>query len=164
MAGAAIAAVMVIGTTISVVGQVQAGKNANKVAQRNAEIQLREADLAKQNAEFNAKISEKEGRARRAKLRNDSGAGGTAVNDGTNLLALAEQEFTDDLEAQLIRRGGQLTADSLRANAAITSFSGKAQQQAANTGALGSLVTGLGTAGIQAQTLAAANAKGPSKP
>ena len=162
MAGAAIAAV-VIGTTISVVGQVQAGKNANKVAQRNSDIQLRDADLAKQNAEFNAKISEKEGEARRAKLRNDSGAGGTVVNDGTNLLALAEQEFTDDLEAQLIRRGGKLQSDSLRANAAITSFSGKAQQSAANTGALGSLVTGLGTAGIQGQTLAAAKAKGPSK-
>lgn len=161
MAGAAIAAV-VIGTTISVVGQVQAGKNANKVAQRNSDIQLRDADLSKQNAEFNAKISEKEGEARRAKLRNDQ-ANGVVVNDGTNLLALAEQEFTDDLEAQLIRRGGKLQSDSLRANAAITSFSGKAQQSAANTGALGSLVTGLGTAGIQGQTLAAAKAKGPSK-
>ena len=159
MAGAAIAAVMVIGTTISVVGQVQAGKNANKVAQRNSEIQLREADLAKQNAEFNAKISEKEGRARRAKMRNDQ-ANGVVVNDGTNLLALAEQEFTDDLEAQLIRRGGKLQSDSLRANAAITSFSGKAQQSAANTGALGSLVTGLGSAALSGTQVNAASKKG----
>ena len=148
MAGAAVAAVMVVGTGISVYGQMEAGKNANKVAQRNAEIQLRDAEIAQRNSEFNAKIKEKEDDARRRKIASDQGASGTVVNDGTNLLVLAEQEFIDDLNADLIRRGGKNQADSLRANAAITSFSGKAQQSAANTGALGSLFTGLGSAAM----------------
>ena len=39
-------------------------------------------------------------------------------------------------------------ASALRANASVTSFSGKAQQSAANTQALGSLFTGLGSAGM----------------
>ena len=143
MAGAAVAAI-VVGTGISVYGQMEAGKNANKVAQRNAEIQLRDAEIAQRNSEFNAKIKEKEDDARRRRMVSDQGASGTVVNDGTNLLVLAEQEFIDDLNADLIRRGGKNQADSLRANAAVTSFSGKAQQSAANTGALGSLFTGLG--------------------
>jgi|TARA_R110000803_G_scaffold27196_8_gene63691 hypothetical protein len=146
MAGAAVAAI-VVGTGISVYGQMEAGKNANKVAQRNAEIQLRDAEIAQRNSEFNAKIKEKEDDARRRRMVSDQGASGTVVNDGTNLLVLAEQEFIDDLNADLIRRGGKNQADSLRANAAVTSFSGKAQQSAANTGALGSLFTGLGSAG-----------------
>ena len=146
MAGAAVAAI-VVGTGISVYGQMEAGKNANKVAQRNSEIQRRDADLASRNAEFNAKIKEKEDDARRRKMVADQGQSGTVVNDGTNLLVIAEQEFTDDLNAELIRRGGQDKASALRANASITSFSGKAQQSSANTGALGSLFTGLGSAG-----------------
>lgn len=148
MAGAAVAAVMVVGTGISVYGQMQAGKSANQVAQRNAEIQRRDADLASRNAEFNAKIKEKEDDARRRGMVADQGQSGTVVNDGTNLLVIAEQEFTDDLNAELIRRGGQDQASALRANASVTSFSGKAQQSAANTGALGSLFTGLGSAAM----------------
>jgi hypothetical protein len=148
MAGAAVAGLIVVGTTISVVGQMEAGKNANKVAQRNAEIQRRDADLASRNAEFNAKIKEKEDDARRRGMVADQGQSGTVVNDGTNLLVIAEQEFTDDLNAELIRRGGQDQASALRANASVTSFSGKAQQSAANTGALGSLFTGLGSAAM----------------
>ena len=148
MAGAAVAGLIVVGTVISVSGQMEAGKNANKVAQRNAEIQRRDADLASRNAEFNAKIKEKEDDARRRKMVADQGQSGTLVDDGTNLLAMAEQEFTDDLNAELIRKGGKDQASALRANASITSFSGKAQQSAANTGALGSLFTGLGSAAM----------------
>ena len=148
MAGAAVAGLIVVGTTISVVGQMQAGKDANKVAQRNAEIQRRDADIASRNAEFNAKIKEKEDDAKRRKMVAEQGQSGTVVNDGTNLLVIAEQEFTDDLNAELIRRGGQDQASALRANASVTSFSGKAQQSAANTGALGSLFTGLGSAAM----------------
>tara|TARA_R110002167_G_scaffold23625_1_gene83896 strand:- start:147 stop:617 length:471 start_codon:yes stop_codon:yes gene_type:complete len=148
MAGAAVAGLIVVGTTISVVGQMEAGKNANKVAQRNAEIQRRDADIASRNAEFNAKIKEKEDDARRRKMVADQGGSGIEAVEGTNLLALAEQEFTDDLNAELIRRGGKDQASALRANASVTSFSGKAQQSAAKTGALGSLFTGLGSAGM----------------
>jgi hypothetical protein len=148
MAGAAVAGLIVVGTTISVVGQMEAGKNANKVAQRNAEIQRRDADIASRNAEFNAKIKEKEDDAKRRKMVADQGQSGTVINDGTNLLVIAEQEFTDDLNAELIRRGGKDQASALRANASVTSFSGKAQQSAANTGALGSLFTGLGSAAM----------------
>lgn len=146
MAGAAIAA-MVVGTGITVMGQMQAGKNANMIAQRNSEIQVRDADIAKQNAEFNAKIQEKQDDQRRREKRAKAGTTGVVVDEGTNLLAQAEQEFIDDLNAQLIRRGGKLQSQGLLAQAAVTSAAGTAAKTASQYAAAGTLMTGLGSAG-----------------
>ena len=98
----------IIGTGVSAIGQAKAGASSNAVAQRNAQIQMRDAQLATQNAEFNAKIHEKQTDQRRRAMIAKQGASGVEVGDGTNLLALAEQEFIDDLNAQLIRRWSKL--------------------------------------------------------
>jgi Skp family chaperone for outer membrane proteins len=139
----------VIGTGISVMGQISAGNAQNAIAQRNAQIQLRDADIAKKNAEFNAQLQEKSDARKRSSDRSKSGASGTIVNDGTNLLAQAEQEFVDDLNAELIRRGGRTTAAGLREQAALTSASGQAGKAASLSGAGSSLLTGLGNTGIR---------------
>ncbi len=130
-------------------GQISAGNAQNAIAQRNAQIQLRDADIAKKNAEFNAQLQEKSDARKRSSDRSKSGASGTIVNDGTNLLAQAEQEFVDDLNAELIRRGGRTTAAGLREQAALTSASGQAGKAASLSGAGSSLITGLGNAGIR---------------
>ena len=158
MAGAAIAAT-VIGTGITAYGQVQQGKTANVLAQRNAQIQMRNAAIAKQNAEFNAKLQEREARRRRSSQIAGLSGSGIDVFDGTNLIAMAEQEFTDDMNAQLIRRGGAIEASNLRQQAAITSAQGKAAQSAGYTAAGGSLLTGLGSSGTTYRKLKAADTK-----
>lgn len=134
----------VIGTGISAIGQAQAGKAANVVAQRNAQIQLRDAQIAKQNAEFNARIHEKQADQRRRTMIAKQGASGVEVAEGTNLIALAEQEFIDDLNAQLIRRGGTIQAQGLQDQAVLTSASGTVSRAAGMTGAGASLLTGAG--------------------
>lgn len=146
-------ATTVIGTGISAVGRAQAGASANAVAQRNAQIQMRDAQLARQNAEFNAKIHEKQTDQRRRAMIAKQGASGVEVGDGTNLLVLAEQEFIDDLNAQLIRRGGAIESQGLQDQAVLTSASGTASRSAGLTGAGASLLTGLGKAGTSYQTL-----------
>ena len=143
----------VIGTGISAMGQAQAGASANAVAQRNAQIQMRDAQLAKQNAEFNAKIYEKQTDQRRRAMIAKQGGSGVEVADGTNLLALAEQEFIDDLNAKLVRRGGAIEAQGLQDQAVLTSAQGTASRSAGMTGAGASLLTGLGKAGMNYQTL-----------
>ena len=143
----------VIGTGISAMGQAQAGAAANVVAQRNAQIQMRDAQLAKQNAEFNARIHEKQTDQRRRQMIAKQGASGVVVAEGTNLVALAEQEFIDDLNAQLIRRGGAIESQGLQDQAVLTSASGTASRSAGMTGAGASLLTGLGKAGQNYQTL-----------
>jgi len=137
-------AATVIGTGVQMVGQKKAGDAANVVAQRNAQIQLRDAQIAKQNAEFNARIHEKQADQRRRTMIAKQGASGVEVAEGTNLIALAEQEFIDDLNAKLIRRGGAIQAQGLQDQAVLTSASGTVSRAAGMTGAGASLLTGVG--------------------
>ena len=81
------------------------------------------------------------------------GASGIEVFEGTNLIAMAEQEFTDDMNAQLIRRGGAIEAGNLQQTAAITSAQGTASRSAGFLGAGTSLLTGAGSVGLQGSKL-----------
>ena len=146
MAGAAIAAT-VIGAGVSAYGQMQQGKTANMLAQRNAQIMNRNATIAQQNAEFNAKLQEREDSRRRKKQQVESGQG-VEIYDGTNLIAFANQEWTDEINAELIRRGGQNEAANLRMQAGVTIAEGQAAKSAGYTAAGGTLLTGLGSAGM----------------
>lgn len=146
MAGAAIAAI-VVGTAVTAYGQIQAGESANKVAKRKAELMNRNATIAQQNAEFNAKLHERDTRRRRAYQFTQLNPG-TVKREGTNLIAIATQEFTDDRNAQLIRRGGIIESQNLMAEAELTSFGGKSAKRAGYTAAGGSLLTGWGGAGV----------------
>ena len=69
--------------------------------------------------------------------------------EGTNLVALAEQEFIDDMNAQLIRRGGSLQAQGLQDQAVLTSASGTVARKSGMVGAGSSLLTGVGQMGMQ---------------
>jgi len=140
-------ATTVVGAGVTAYGQAQQGKAANAIAQRNAKIQNNNALIASQNAEFNARLKERDDKRRRASMRTKLSASGVQVFDGTNLIALAEQEFTDDLNAQLIRRGGAIDSANLRQQAGITSAKGQVAQSAGNVGAGASLLTGFGEAG-----------------
>ena len=142
--------VTAIGAGVSAYGQGQQGKTANVVAQRNAQIQSRNATIAQQNAEFNASLQEREARRRRSKNIASLGGSGIDVYEGTNLIALAEQEFVDDMNVQLTRRGGVIEASNLTQQAGITSAQGTASQRAGYLGAGTSLLTGAGKVGMQA--------------
>ena len=150
---AASLATTVIGAGGSAYGQAQQGKTANVIAQRNAQIQNRNATIARQNAEFNAKLQEREARRRRSSQVARLGASGIEVFEGTNLIAMAEQEFVDDMNAQLTRRGGAIEAGNLQQTAAITSAQGTASRSAGFLGAGTSLLTGAGSAGLQGAKL-----------
>ena len=150
---AASLATTVIGAGVSAYGQAQQGKTANVIAQRNAQIQNRNATIARQNAEFNAKLQEREARRRRSSQVARLGASGIEVFEGTNLIAMAEQEFVDDMNAQLTRRGGAIEAGNLQQTAAITSAQGTASRSAGFLGAGTSLLTGAGSAGLQGAKL-----------
>ena len=143
----------VVGTGVQVYGQAQQGKAANAVAQRNAQIQLRDAQITKQNAEFNAKMKEKQDDQRRRAMIAKKGGSGIVAMEGTNLVALAEQEFLDDMNAQLIRRGGQIQAQGLQDQAVLTSASGTVARKSGMVGAGSSLLTGLGQTGMQYRKL-----------
>ena len=150
MAGAAIAAT-VIGAGVTAYGQIQQGKTANVLAQRNAQIMNRNATIAQQNAEFNAKLQERDDRRKRAGQEAGLQKSGVEIYEGTNLIAFANQEWTDEINAELIRRGGQNEAANLQMQAGVKIAEGQAAQTAGYTSAGGSLLTGLGSAGMDYQ-------------
>jgi len=147
MPGAAIAAT-VIGAGITAYGQIQQGKTANAIAQRNAQIMNRNATIAQQNAEFNAKLQEREDSRKRKNQQAGLQASGVEIYEGSNLIAFANQEWTDEINAELIRRGGENEAANLRMQAGVTIAEGQAAQTAGYTAAGGSLLTGIGSAGM----------------
>jgi hypothetical protein len=141
-------AMTVVGTGFTAMQQAQQGQTANAFAQRNALIQNRNAGIAQQNAEFNAKLKEREDQRRRSGQAAGLQASGVEIYEGTNLIAMATQEFTDDMNAQLIRRGGAIESQNLQMQAGITSAQGTASQKAGYTAAGASLLTGAGQAGM----------------
>ena len=156
MAGAAVAAI-VVGTTVSAYGTMKQGQNANMIAKRNAEIMSRNANTAMQNAEFNARLQERDDRRRRSQQQASLQSSGMEIYDGTNLIGFASQEWSDEINAELIRRGGANTAANLRMQAGVTAAEGQAAQSGAMLSAGGSLLTGLGSAGVSYQKM---NAEG----
>ena len=142
-------AMTVVGTGLSAMQQAKQGEAANAFAQRNAMMQNRNATITQQNAEFNAKLKENEDRRRRAGQAAGLQASGIEIYEGTNLIAMATQEFTDDMNAQLIRRGGTIESQNLQQQAVMTSAEGTVARQAGYTGAGASLLTGTGQAGMQ---------------
>ena len=141
MAGAAIAAT-VIGAGVSAYGTMKQGQNANMIAKRNAEIMSRNANTAMQNAEFNAKLQERDDRRRRSQQEASLQSSGI---------------WSDEINAELIRRGGKNTSDNLMIQAGVTAAEGQAAQSGAMLSAGGSLLTGLGSAGVSYQKM---NAEG----
>jgi len=141
-------AMTVVGTGFTAMQQAQQGQTANAFAQRNALIQNRNATIAQQNAEFNAQLKEREDRRRRAGQAAGLQASGIEIYEGTNLIAMATQEWTDDMNAQLIRRGGTIESQNLQQQAGITSAQGTASQKAGYTAAGASLLTGAGQGGM----------------
>ena len=142
-------AVTVVGTGLSAMQQAKQGETAYAFGQRNAMMQNRNATITQQNAEFNAKLKENEDRRRRAGQAAGLQASGIEIYEGTNLIAMATQEWTDDMNAQLIRRGGTIESQNLQQQAVMTSAEGTVARQAGYTGAGASLLTGTGQAGMQ---------------
>ena len=143
-------AATVVGTGLTAMQQAKQGEAANAFAQRNAMMGSRNATIAMQNSEFNAKLKEREDKRRRSGQAAGLQSSGTEIYEGTNLIAMATQEFTDDMNAQLIRRGGAIESQNLQMQAGMTSAQGTVSQQAGYTAAGASLLTGAGQTGMQA--------------
>ena len=142
-------ALTVVGTGFTAMQQARQGETANAFAQRNAMMQNRNATITQQNAEFNAKLKESEDKRRRSNQAAGLQGSGIEIYEGTNLIAMATQEWTDDMNAQLIRRGGTIESQNLQQQAVMTSAEGTVARQAGYTGAGASLLTGVGQSGMQ---------------
>ena len=144
------AAAALAGTAISAVGAIQQGKAAKKAAEYNAAVQRNQAIAARQKAEFDADRARAQAAALRSKQRTAFAKGGVAL-EGTPLLVLEQTAEAQELDAQAILYGGEVSATGYEAQAGLSEIEGAAAQQAGVFGAGATLLTGAGGTALEYQ-------------
>jgi hypothetical protein len=115
------------GTAISAVGQIKSGNAAEGAAEFNANIALEDAAIKEKQQRYTDQRTLSSGRA-------IVGASGVQMS-GSPLDVMAESARQAELDALIIRRGGQLEAESTR-------LAGKQQKQASRYSAASTILTG----------------------
>jgi hypothetical protein len=130
-----------LGTGISVMSQIQQGSQQKRWAEYNAAVAERDAEVAKQNAEYEAGLKRKETERLLGRQRALYGKAGVVL-EGSPLLLMAETAAEGELDALMIERGGRLQSERYRTEATISNLKGKAAQRAGYYGAGTTLLTG----------------------
>jgi hypothetical protein len=163
MAGAAIAALVVVGTAVSIYGQIQAGKAQKRLAFMNAQRLEAEAKLGLQAREANAKLDKK--RFILASGANKA-AGGSSGGSGFGAVFVADVAFFG--ADQLIRDfNAKVFAFSKTAQAQAARYEGEALRlnsinSSIATGFKGAAAAVAGYQGVQSQLGGGTNLNTPS--
>jgi len=153
-------AAIVLSTAVSAVGQLQAGANAQKAANFNAQVAFNNAHAARLAAAEDAKRAERAGRKRQGSRRASPG--------GSDKLDLLEDSI---MEEKLFELGfiheGEVQAVGFENNARLEIARGKSARSAAMFGAFSSVLMGgahaFGGLGAAAPTTSATTAFNPAQ-
>jgi len=155
-----ITAMLIVGTGLQAVTQIQAGReaqaqaeSAQNIANRNAALMEREAKAIKAKTEFEQKRQVEAAARIKSRLRARLAATGAVPDIGTPLLIQEEQAEELELKQILIGYEGQVEAAKARSQAELDRLTGriaikkgKAAKRAGYIGAGATLLTGFGTA------------------
>lgn len=137
------------GTGISVYGQMQQAKTAQRISEFNARQQEMEAVNADAEARENLKRQRRENERLLASQRARASASGVVTNTGSPLANLAENAALLEMNALDEQRAAKMRVRGLNLQAGLTRAEGKAQARAAKINAVGTLLSGGGqTAGM----------------
>jgi len=138
---AAAAIASLAGTAVSVVSQAQQGKEQQKWAEYNAAVAERDAQAAKQNAEYEAGIKRKATEKLLGRQRALYGKAGVTL-EGSPLLLMSETATEGEMDALMIERGGTLQAQRYQTEATLSRMKGASAKKAGYYGAGSTLLTG----------------------
>ena len=138
-------AMMVVGTAVTAYGQYQAGKAQKAAYDYNAQVEERNAQIAKDQAAYDAKQQEKKTRQIIAAQRVAYGAGGFTMA-GTALDTLRQSATEGEMDRMAILYGGDVEAANRKSAATLARFQGKAAKTAGTYAALGTAIGGMGSA------------------
>ena len=136
-------------------GNRQAARQAQRVAEYNAQVQENEAILLRR-ARRDQEVSLRQQSDRLQSVQRVSTAKSGIQMSGSPLQALADTYFNTERDAQRIQYAASLEATRAESSAAMTRIAGKAQAASYNTAAIGSLLTaasGVASAKQQQQIL-----------
>jgi hypothetical protein len=141
----------VAAAAMSAASSIQQGKQASAAAKFNADMQNRNAGIARQQAAAEEEKQRRLGYMRQGAARAAYGASGVAI-EGSPLDILEQSAAQEELDALNIRYRGAIGAQSAEGQAALSSMRGDAAMQAGYMGAGSAiLLGGARAAGIYAK-------------
>ncbi|MQY48189.1 hypothetical protein GAO09_19320 [Rhizobiales bacterium RZME27] len=150
-----------IGTGISVLGTIQAGREAKAQADYQAKVQEMQADEAQAASQRDAAATYRQGRLIASQQRAAVAGAGGDLTDPSVIDIMADTDFETDLAARTDIYRGEQQARGLNDAAVNSRISGKNAQKAAFISAAGNLFSGVSNMysrfGAQAKTTATAS-------
>ncbi len=144
------AAVTAVGTGLSAYGSYQSGQAQKGMANYNAKLAENEAIAKEQQSHFESLQMAKERDRALASQRAALGSSGAMVSEGTPLLLMAEQAGNFELDSLMQQRNRALEASALRSQATLDRFAGKQAAYAGTMGAFTTVLSGVGSIGMNA--------------
>lgn len=135
-----------IGAGVSAYSQYKQGKAQKQMANYNAAMAEREANIEAQVSGENAIRQREMNRRQLASLRGKMAASGVSMTGGSSLDVYAQSVSEYETQVLDIFREGQLKQDRLTNQAALSRYEGKQAYSAGKIGAIGSLIGGAGRA------------------
>lgn len=129
------------GNILSGVGQLYAGEVADKVGKYNAAMDLQNAKLEEEQAAVGEDRQRRMSYKALSSIKAGYGAAGVTL-EGSPLDVLEESATNAELDALLIRQGGQVRAQRYRASALLSRYEGKAAKYGSRFAAAGSFLKG----------------------
>ena len=143
MASSFALAAIAVGTAVTAYGQYQAGQAQERALNYQAAVQERNAQIAKQNAEYDAQRQE-------SRLRRAIGSQRAAVlasgiqMEGTALELQQDTVQQAEMDRLAILYGGDINYQNAKSEAELSRMQGKAAGQAGTTAAFGTVLGGFG--------------------
>lgn len=136
------------GTTMSAVGQIQAGRAQKAGYDYNAKVNEADAIAARQKAGREEEIHREKLSRLMGTQRAIFGAAGVDIGEGTPLSIAVDTMFQGEREAGFIKYGGEVEATKSLNEARINRYYGGVAKRSSIIGAGSTFLTGLGQAGM----------------
>lgn len=121
---AAVSSLLTASTILSGVNSVVGGINESKQREYEAKVQEQQAAQEEAKALESERDFRKKQSAALAEYRAAAGAGGVSLSSGSPLAAFTDFAGETELQAQRIRRGGQISATRLQQQAQLSRMAG----------------------------------------
>ncbi len=130
--------------TVSAVGQFQAARAAENVAEFNAAVLRNDAVNAQKWSAYREEREREKAKHLRANMVTQFLSSGVTIDEGTTpALVIEEQLIQDEMDAIAIRRAGVNEANALENRARVTLFEGDQNAKALRIGGVTTLITGV---------------------
>jgi len=142
-------AAIVVGTAVSAMGAIQQGNFAKKMGKANADRMKKEADYVLAKSEVDADRRERQTRLARGENIATFSKTGLRM-EGSVIDLMADNAIENKLDEELILHAGKKQSDSMRYEAMLEEIKGRQKAKQGRISAAGTLITGLGSAGLAA--------------